>query len=173
MKTCIRVLLVVMSVLILSGCGKDAEPASPQSLGTLAAIEYSRRVDMVWGENYSVRVSPSKIVFVEYFVEEDSDYRFETGISLKEDQWQQLETAVLELLPGLTEIKPQKEPLWKRLFKKEEPFLLDGADSSTLCLDWETEEGIVSVSYSWKNDDPKAHQLIDLLYALQENSKGE
>ena len=173
MKTCIRVLLIVMSVLILSGCGKDAEPASPQSLGTLAAIEYGRRVDMVWGENYSVRVSPGEIVFVEYFVEEDSDYRFETGIPLKEDQWQQLETTALELLPGLTEIKPKKETLWERLFKKEEPFLLDGADSSTLCLDWETENGIVTVSYSWKNDDPKAHQLIDQLYALQENSKGE
>jgi len=166
MKTCIRVLLIVMSVLILSGCSKDAEPASPQPLGTLAAIEYSRRVDMVWGENYSVRVSPSEIVFVEYFVEEDSDYRFETGIPLKEDQWQQLETAVLELLPGLTEIKPQKEPLWKRLFKKEEPFLLDGADSSTLCLDWETEEGIVSVSYNWKYDDPNMQKLILLLQSL-------
>ena len=172
MKNCIRVLLIVMSILILSGCGKDAEPASPQPLGTLAAIEYSRRVDMVWGENYSVRVSPSKIVFVEYFVEEDSDYRFETGIPLKEDQWQQLETTVLELLPGLTEIKPQKEALWKRLFKKEEPFLLDGADSSTLCLDWETEEGIVSVSYNWKYDDPNMQELISLLKSLQK-MKGE
>ena len=127
---------------------------------------------MVWGENYSVRVSPSKIVFVEYFVEEDSDYRFETGIPLKEDQWQQLETAVLELLPGLTEIKPQKEALWKRLFKKEEPFLLDGADSSTLCLDWETEEGIVSVSYNWKYDDSNMQELISLLKSLQK-MKGE
>ena len=166
MKTCIRVLLIVMSVLILSGCSKDAEPASPQPLGTLAAIEYSRRVDMVWGENYSVRVSPGKIVFVEYFVEEDRDYRFESGIPLENDQWQVLEAAALELLPGLTEIKPQKETLWKRLFKKEEPFLLDGADSSTLCLDWETEEGIVSVSYNWKHDDPNMQALILLLHSL-------
>ena len=105
-------------------------------------------------------------------MEEDSDYRFETGIPLKEDQWQQLETTVLELLPGLTEIKPQKEALWKRLFKKEEPFLLDGADSSTLCLDWETEEGIVSVSYNWKYDDPNMQELISLLKSLQK-MKGE
>ena len=173
MRTCIRVLLIVMSVLILSGCGKDAEPASPQPLGTLAAIEYGRRVDMVWGENFSVRVAPEEIVFIDYFVEEDRDYRFGSGISLEDGQWQQLETTALELLPGLTEIKPQKETLWERLFKKEEPFLLDGADSSTLSFDWETENGIVTVSYSWNNDDPKAHQLIDLLYALQENSKGE
>ena len=173
MKKRIRILCLAMAMLMFSGCGGKKKAVSPQPLGTLAAIEYGRRVDMVWGENYSVRVSPGEIVFVEYFVEEDSDYRFETGIPLKEDQWQQLETAVLELLPGLTEIKPQKEPLWKRLFKKEEPFLLDGADSSTLSFDWETENGIVTVSYSWKNDDPKAHHLIDLLYALQENSKGE
>ena len=173
MKTCIRVLLIVMSVLILSGCGGKAGTAAPQPLGTLAAIEYGRRVDMVWGENFSVRVAPEEIVFIDYFVEEDRDYRFGSGISLEEDQWQQLETTALELLPGLTEIKPQKETLWERLFKKEEPFLLDGADSSTLSFDWETENGIVTVSYSWNNDDPKAHQLIDLLYALQENSKGE
>ena len=128
---------------------------------------------MVWGENFSVRVAPEEIVFIDFFVEEDRDYRFGSGIPLEDGQWKQLETAALELLPGLTEIKPKKETSWKRLFKKEEPILLDGTDSSTLSFDWETENGIVTVSYSWKNDDPKAHQLIDLLYALQENSKGE
>ena len=173
MKRHIRILFLAMAMLIFSGCGGKAGTAAPQPLGTLAAIEYGRRVDMVWGENFSVRVVPVEIVFIEYFVEEDRDYRFETGISLEDGQWQQLETAVLELLPGLTEIKPQKETLWELLFKKEDPFLLDGADTSTLSFDWDTENGIVTVSYSWKNDDPKAHQLIDLLYALQENSKGE
>jgi hypothetical protein len=128
---------------------------------------------MVWGENFSIRVAPEEIVFIDYFVEANRDYRFESGVPLENDQWQVLEAAVLELLPGLTEIKPKKETLWERLFKKEKPFLLDGADSSTLSFDWETENGIVTVSYSWKNDDPKAQQLIDLLYALQENSKGE
>ena len=172
MKICIRVLLILMSIVILSGCGREAEPASPQPLGTLAAIEYSRRVDMVWGENYSVRVSPGEIVFVEYFVEEERDYRFETGIPLEDGQWKLLETAAMELLPSLTEIKPQKETLWKRLFKKEDPFLLDGTDSSTLFLDWETEEGIVSVSYNWKHDDPNMQELISLLKSLQ-NMKGE
>ena len=128
---------------------------------------------MVRDENYSVRVTPGAIESIEYFVEEDLDYRFETEVPLDEGRWEELETVALELLPGLTEIKPKKETLWERLFKKEEPFLLDGADSSTLSFDWETEEGIVSVSYHWKNDDPKAQQLIELLYALQNNGKGE
>ena len=128
---------------------------------------------MVWGENFSIRVALEEIVFIDYFVEENRDYRFESGIPLENDQWQVLETAALELLPGLTEIKPKKETLWERLFKKEEPFLLDGADSSTLSFAWQTEDGIVSVSYNWNHDDPKAQQLIDLLYALQKNSKGE
>ena len=162
-----------MAMLIFSGCGGKTETAAPQPPGTLAAIEYGRRVDMVWGENFSVRVAPEEIVFIDYFVEENRDYRFESGIPLTENQWQALESAALELLPGLTEIKPKKETLWERLFKKEEPFLLDGADSSTLSFDWETENGIVSVSYNWKHDDSKAQQLIDLLYALQKNSKGE
>ena len=173
MKKCIRILSLAMAILMLSGCGGKKKTVSPQPLGTLSAIEYGRRVDMVWGENFSVRVAPEEIVFIDYFVEEDRDYRFGSGISLEDGQWQQLETTALELLPGLTEIKPQKKTLWERLFKKEEPFLLDGADSSTLSFDWETKNGIVTVSYSWKNDDPKAQQLIDLLYALQENSKGE
>ena len=128
---------------------------------------------MVWGENFSVRVAPEEIVFMDYFVEEDRDYRFDSGIPLEDGQWQQLETAALELLPSLTEIKPQKEILWERIFKKEDPFLIDGADSSTLSFDWQTEDGIVSVSYNWKNDDPKAQKLIDLLNALQKNSEGE
>ena len=162
-----------MAMLMFSGCGGKAKAAAPQPLGTLAAIEYGRRVDMVWGENFSIRVAPEEIVFIDYFIVENRDYRFESGIPLENDQWQVLETAVLELLPGLTEINPKKETLWERLFKKEEPFLLDGADSSTLSFAWQTEDGIVSVSYNWKHDDPKAQQLIDLLYALQENSKGE
>ena len=162
-----------MAMLIVSGCGGKAEAVSPQPLGTLAAMEYSRIVDMVRDENYSVRVTPGAIESIEYFVEEDLDYRLETEVPLDEGRWEELEAVALELLPGLTEIKPQKETLWERLFKKEEPFLMDGADSSTLSFDWETEDGIVSVSYNWKHDDPKAQQLIELLYALQDNSKGE
>ena len=168
-----RILCLAMAMLIFSGCGGKAGTAAPQPLGTLAAIEYGRRVDMVWGENFSVRVAPEEIVFIDYFVEEDRDYRFESGVPLENDQWQVLEAAALELLPGLTEIKPKKETLWERLFKKEKPFLLDGADSSTLSFDWETEEGIVTVNYNWKNDDPKMQELISLLKSLQNNIKGE
>ena len=161
-----------MAMLMLSGCGKR-KAASAEPPGTLAAIEYGRRVDMVWGENFSVRVAPGEIVFIEYFVEEDRDYRFESGIPLEDGQWQQLETAALDLLPGLTEIKPKKETLWERLFKKEDPFLLDGADSSTLSFDWQTEDGIVSVSYNWNNDDPNMQELLSLLKSLERNVKGE
>jgi hypothetical protein len=50
---------------------------------------------------------------------------------------------------------------------------MDGADSSTLSFDWKTENGIVSVSYNWKHDDPKAQELITLLKSLQNNIKGE
>ena len=101
---------------------------------------------MVWGENFSIRIAPDEIVFIEYFMEESSDYRFETDIPLTDGQWQQLESAALMLLPDLTEIKHPKETLWKRFFKKEDPFLMDGADSSALSFDWKTENGIVSVS---------------------------
>ena len=168
-----RILCLAMVMLIFSGCCGKTEAVSPQPRGTLAAIEYSRRVDMVRDENFSVRVVPEAIVFIDYFVEADGDYRYETEVPLDEGRWEELESVALELLPGLTEIKPKKETLWERLFKKEEPFLLDGADSSALSFDWETEEGIVSVSYNWKYDDPKAQQLIELLYALQNNGKGE
>lgn len=168
-----RILCLAMVMLMFSGCGGKAEAAPPQPLGTLAAMEYSRKVDMVWGENYSVRVTPGEIESIEFFVEADSDYRFESGVPLKEGQWEELESAALELLPGLTESKPKKETLWERLFKKEDPFLLDGADSSTLSFDWETEDGIVSIEYKWQHDDPKAQELFELLYALQDHGKGE
>ena len=173
MKKCIRILSLAMAILMLSGCGGKMKAVSPQPLGTLAAIEYSRRVDMVWGENFSVRVAPEEIVFIDYFVEEDRDYRFGSGIPLEDGQWKQLETAALELLPGLAEIKPKKETLWERLFKKEDPFLLDGADTSTLSFDWKTEDGIVSVSYNWNNDDPNMQELLSLLKSLERNVKGE
>ena len=172
MKKQIRILCLAMAVLMFSGCGGKAGAAVPQPLGTLTAIEYSRTVDMIWGENFSVRVSPGKIDSIEYFVEADSDYRFESGISLEDGQWQVLETAALELLPGLTEDKPKKLTVWERLIIKK-GVILDGADDTILSFDWETPDGIVSVNYNWKHDDPKAEQLMELLYALQENRKGE
>ena len=173
MKNRIRILFLVMTMLIFSGCGGNKDAVSAEPPGILSAIEYGRRVDMVWGENFSVRVVPSEIVFIDYYVEEDRDYRFASGLPLEEGQWQQLESAVLELLPGLTEIKPKKETLWDRIFRKERPFLLDGADSATLSLDWKTEEGFQSASYNWSNDDPRMQQLTELLYALRSNDKGE
>ena len=173
MKKRIRILCLAMAMLIFSGCGGKTEAVSPQPRGTLAAIEYSRRVDMVRDENFSVRVVPEAIVFIDYFVEADGGYRYETDVPLDEDRWEELESVALELLPGLTEIKPQKQTLWTRLFQKTLPLPKDGADSSALSFDWDTEEGIVSVSYNWKYDDPKAQQLIELLYALQNNGKGE
>ena len=128
---------------------------------------------MVRDENFYLRVNLSEVETIVYFAEADNDYRTEHCIPLKSGQWLQLETAALELLPGLTEIKPQKETLWERLFKKEEPFLLDGADSSTLSFDWETANGIVTVNYNWKYDDPNMQALILLLKSLQQNIKGE
>ena len=173
MRNGVRILCLAMAMLIFSGCGGKAEAIPPQPRGTLAAISYSRRVDMVRDENYSVRVTPREIESIEFFVEEDGDYRHETDVPLDEGQWQELESVALELLPGLTESKPKKETLWERLFKKEDPFLMDGGDSTTLCFEWETEEGIMSVSYHWRYDDPKAQELFELLYALQDNGKGE
>ena len=116
-----RILCLAMAMLILSGCGGKTGTAAPQPLGTLAAMEYGRRVDMVWGENFSVRVAPGTIVFIDFFVEEDRDYQFGSGIPLEDGQWQQLETAALELLPGLTEIKPQKETFESGSLKKRIP----------------------------------------------------
>ena len=149
MKTYIRALWIVMSVLILSGCGGKAETAAPQPLGTLVAIEYNRRVEMVRDENYFIRVNPRQIESLEYFLE--NDYRLETGIALEEGQWQQRE----------------------RLLQKVLPHPKDGADSSTLSFDWETADGIVTVSYRWKYDDPKMQELISLLKALNNTIKGE
>lgn len=83
------------------------------------------------------------------------------------------EILACELLHGLTEIKPQKESLWEWIIKKEDPFLVDGADSSTISFDWETDNGIVTVNYNWKNDDPNMQELISLLKSLQNNTKGE
>ena len=74
---------------------------------------------------------------------------------------------------GGTTLRDDLQRLGAKLFKKEDPFLLDGADSSTLSFDWETEEGIVTVNYNWKNDDPKMQELISLLQSLQQNIKGE
>ena len=170
MKTYIRALWIVMSVLILSGCGGKAETAAPQPLGTLVAIEYNRSVDMVRDENYFIRVNPRQIESLEYFLE--NDYRLETDIALEEGQWQQLETAALELLPGLTENKSQ-QTLWKRLLQKVLPHPKDDTDSSTLLFDWETADGIVTVSYQWKHDDPKAQELISMLKSLENTIKGE
>ena len=165
-------LWAAMSVMLLFGCGpRDNAADAGQIPGELAAIEYSRTVGMVRGEDFFVRVNQREIQSMEYFVEEISEYRFEEGLPLEKGQWQQLETAALALWPTLTEVKPKKETLWERLFPLPEP--LDGGDSSRLVFDWDTPEGIVSTEYSWKYNDPKAQQLFALLHALRDTGKGE
>ena len=171
MRRRLRILCAAMSVMLLFGCGGKEESLPTQPMGTLAAIEYSRTVGMVWGEDFFVRVNQREIQSMEYFVEEIAEYRIEEGLPLENGQWQQLETAALALWPALTEVKPEKETLWQRLFPLPEP--LDGGDSSRLVFHWDTPEGIVSIEYSWNNDDPKAQQLFALLRALQDTAKGE
>ena len=122
-------------------------------------------------EDFFVRVNQREIQSMEYFVEEIAEYRIEEGLPLENGQWQQLETAALALWPALTEVKPEKETLWQRLFPLPEP--LDGGDSSRLVFHWDTPEGIVSIEYSSNNDDPKAQQLFALLHALRDTAKGE
>ena len=163
---------VAISILLLFGCSRNNTMTDEVQIpGELTAIEYSRKVGMVWGEDFFVRVNQREIQSMEYFVEDIAGYRFEEGMPLENGQWQQLETAALALWPTLTEVKPKKETLWQRLFPLPEP--LDGGDSSRLVFDWDTPEGIVSTEYSWNNDDPKAQQLFALLRALRDTEKGE
>ena len=161
-----------MSALILGGCGGNPGGDDPTRLpGALTAVSYSRTVGMVWGDNYSVRVTSQGIEAIEYFDEQDSEYRELENVSLPEERWQQVEAAVLEAWPGLTEFRPRKKTLWDWVFAGVEP--LDGGDSTKLSLAWETPEGIVSMEYNWKHDDPKVQQLFTLLTAFQNDVKGE
>ena len=141
-------LLLLLPMLILGGCGKTEEPPTPQPYGKLAAITYSRTHGSMYGYDFYINLTPEEIDYTDYFLE--GDLLVKEEVPVEETHWQQAEALSLEALPKLREIQPKKEPnFFQKLFLREkEVMLLDGGDSRSVTLVWQTENGEKTVGYS-------------------------
>lgn len=145
----------------------QTDPSQPP--GTLIGVMYSCSGGMDIRNDFFIWLSPEAIVEAFYYPEEPPKgvgwhERFDKeNVPVTAEQWADVEQVVMELYPMLKPEPERKSNLWSRLgywFGA-----VDGNDSFSMTLIWDTEEGEQKIRYSTPNDD-RIHTLIALLKEL-------
>lgn len=142
------------------GRAENAESKAPP--GELVGLTYNRTRGTVAGEDFFIALSSEEVVSTVYW---PSDYSaFENTkehIPISREQWAEVEQVVLELYPLMNELSDSDgdtDGLWPEIE------VLDGGDSDTLTLTWDTGSGTQTTEYSWPND----RRVLTLTALLEE-----
>ena len=132
--------LVVL--LLCSACGKQAEPAE------LSRVVYARGHGSAWGNQFRMEVCPAEVSYLHYF-RDGQEFRELFAVPIDESQWEQVETAAMDLFPTL---EVQKQPnLLNRLAQALGPKEVDGGDWWSLTATWLVDGEPKDVQYIWTN----------------------
>lgn len=148
-----RVAAGVMAVLLcLSGCGKiqptPTVPEEKQPPGTLIGVRYSQSNPTVAGYDFSIDLTKHEIRSACFYPGElgGQEQMEKAQIPVTEKQWEDVQTVIFDLYPNMEEIEAGKNN------HQNDAFMLDGGESSALCLIWETQDGIEEIGYQWPSD---------------------
>ena len=111
----------VLAILLLcSACGKQAEPSE------LTRVVYARGHGSTWGNQFRMEVCPTEISYTHFFVKTEEGLEFQElyAVPMEDTCWEQIETAVMAVLPRLEIQKPPN--LLQRLAQKFGPIEVDG-----------------------------------------------
>ncbi len=115
----------------------------------LTRVVFHRGHGSTWGSQFRMDICPSEISYLQYFTrgEEGTTQHELTAIPVEEAQWEQVEAAVLQLLPQL---QVKKAPgLLKRLVQSLAPPTVDGGEWVNLTLTWLVNGEAQEVNYIW------------------------
>ena len=143
-----------MIISVFCGCGGETEDMNTVP-GTLYGIHYDRKNGSVANDEFHIFATPHSF-YAEYWPENPEEWVKDEDIPVwkmtekkedtNEELWKEIEKTVLAVYPELvrTGVK-EKEGFFAKLKKKfiEEPFILDGGDSSDFSLEWMLEDGTV------------------------------
>lgn len=145
----------------------QTEPVVPP--GRLTGIMYSYSGGMSYRNDFFIWLSPNAIVEALYYPEEppkgvEWHERFvKEDVPITAQQWADIERMVIELYPLMKPEPERKSGLWSVL--GHWLGAVDGNDSSSLTLIWDTGEGEQKVRYAFPDDD-RISILITLLKEL-------
>ena len=149
--------------------GSQIQTESPLPPGTLIGVMYSCSGGMNIRNDFFIWLSPEAIVETFYYPEKPPKgvgwhERFDKeNILITAEQWAEVEHAVLEIYPLMKPEPERKSGLWSRLGHWFGA--VDGNDSLSITLIWNTEVGEQKIRYSFTDDD-RIHALITLLKEL-------
>ena len=141
---------------------------------TLCGVEYWYTSGTMMGADIHIKLTDEEIVYASYFPWEGmNDYSGdETDCitveheSIEIERWNEIQNAVMEIVPLLEPEKKAKESKFKKIldgwFNKNIE-VLDGGDSYGFVLTWRDETGEeISVGYYIPNDS-RFHTLLELM----------
>ena len=143
------------------------EPAAPP--GTLIGVMYSDSGGMTIRNDFFIWLSPDAIVETFYYPEEPPKgvgwhERFDKeNVPITAEQWADVEQIVMELYPLMKPEPERKSSIWSGLGHWFGA--VDGNNSSSVTLIWDTGEGEQRIPYSYPDDD-RIFTLITLLKEL-------
>lgn len=153
MKKIFLIFIFVFTIaFVFCGCGGEEDMKTAP--GTLVGIHYDRTNGSVANDEFHIYITPHSFA-AEYWPENVDEWVYDetmlgyvmtekTG-EISEEQWKEIEETFLAVYPEIIPVK-KKESFFEKLKNKfiEEPFVLDGGDSTNLSAEWQTEEGIVT-----------------------------
>ena len=180
-----EVVLMITLFSVLTGCGEDSAaqidtsdlpempPAfikeQPDLPGELVGVcyEYSAG-SMNYHTEFAIDVTNEEMVHCEYWGSSNSDMVQKDNVPITEDQWADVEKAVLDLW-GVWEEIPDNV-LNQKSDQEDEMFVLDGGDYNRWWLTWKTEEGLKKIQYYYPGD-IRITTLSDILRNLADGKK--
>lgn len=141
-----RLLTLCLVLLLAWSMGGCKEEIANQPTGKPIGISYEYRAGSIYGADIFIRISTEEIVYAECFSEEILEYIVVEHSPIDSEVWDTAEGLLLAAYPYLTEVT---EPTWADRMRDrfQRATILDGGDDQTLLVDWETEDGIVTIEY--------------------------
>lgn len=172
--------LMMLSLIpaVVTGCAKNDREVGESQLRasqTLCGVEYCHTGGSVYGQDITIILRDTELVYASYFPWEGTDDYLGDGsdcvtvenVPLEEGRWNEIEKAIEDILPILKRKNDEKKGVFRqllsRIFAKNED-VMDGVGSLSFAVVWRDDESgdELKVSYEIPGDKRFA-TLLDLM----------
>ena len=150
------VIVLMAAMLFCTACSRSATHQKE-----LTRVVFHRGHGSTWGSQFLMDICPGEVSSLQYFTDQEDgrEFRDLTALPIEKEQWEQVETAVLQLLPQL-QVKKDPGPL-KRLLQALGPQTVDGGEWRTLTMTWVVDGELQKVNYEWpSSEEAEACELL-------------
>ena len=163
---------------VVTGCAKNDREVGDSQLRasqTLCGVEYCHTGGSVYGQDITIILRDTELVYASYFPWEGTDDYLGDGsdcitvenVPLEEGRWNEIEKAIEDILPILKRKNDEKKGVFRqllsRIFVKNED-VMDGVGSLSFTVVWRDDESGDELKVSYEiPDDKRFATLLDLM----------